>query len=142
MLLIALAPRLAFADQPHDIVVEIPGERSTENLAILGGITGGAVLFGALGLYFHLDSRSISDELSASKPTGKPWTAALQNKANQASDDRTRAAVLYSIGGALLVGAVVAYIVTEPASETQVIRPHTAVQPTQGGALVSHWWSF
>ena len=141
-LLLALAPRVAAADQAHDIVVEIPGERSSANLALLGGLTGGALLFGGLAVYFHLDSQSISSELSASMPTGKPWSPALQKKDQQASDDRTRAAVLYSIGGAMLIGAVVTYIATEPDSETQVIHPHTAVQPTQGGALVSHWWSF
>jgi len=142
VLLIALSSRVAAAEHPHDIVVEIPGERSTTNLAVLGGLTGGALVFGALAVYFHLDSRSLSNELSASMPTGKPWSPSLQNKDQQASDDRTRAAVLYSIGGALLVGAVVTYIATEPDSETQVIHPHTAVQPTQGGALVSHWWTF
>ncbi len=142
LVLLALAPRVAAADEPHDITVEIPGERSTANIATLAGITGGAALFGAIGLYFHLDSRSISSDLSASMPTGKPWTDADRKKEAQASDDRTRAAIFYGIGGALLVGAVVTYIATEPGSEIQVIRPHTSVQPTPGGALVTRWWSF
>jgi hypothetical protein len=141
-LCLAAQPRVAGAGGPHDIVVEIPGERSTTNIAVLGGVTGAAVIAGIVGLYFHLDSRSITNDLSSSKATGKAWTPDDQKKEAQASDDRTRAAVGYSIGGALLVGAAVAFIVTAPDSEHRVITTHTALQPTQGGAYVSHWWSF
>ena len=139
---LAAVPRGAAAGDPHDIVVEIPGERSTTNIIVLGGVTGAAAIAGIIGVYFHLDSRTISNDLSSSKATGKAWTPDDVKKESQASDDRTRAAVAYSIGGALLVGAAVAFIVTEPTSEHRIITPHTAVQPTQGGALVSHWWSF
>lgn len=135
-------PRSVAAGTPHEIVVEIPGERSTTNIAVLGGMTGAAAIAGVIGVYFHLDSRSITNDLSSSTTTGKAWTPDDAKKEGQASDDRTRAVVAYSIGGALLVGATVAFILTAPASERRVITPHTALQPTQGGAVISHWWSF
>lgn len=144
VVLASLAPRV-FA-QPHDIVVETPGERSTGNKLALGGMAAAGVLAGALGLYYHLDSRSLSDDVSADSATGRPWTSDLQSKVDRASDDRTKAAVFYSVGGVLIAGAIVALIVTEPKSETTVIRPHTAMPilaPAQGGgAVVGGAWSF
>src|SRR4051794_8872680 len=48
-----------------DIVVTTEGERSSKNIAILASIAGAAVVFGGLGLYYNLDAKSASDEVSA-----------------------------------------------------------------------------
>jgi hypothetical protein len=141
-LVLACVPRLVRADHVRDIVVEVPGERSTTNLAVLGGVAGAGLVAGAVGVYFHLDSRSQSDAISAPAATGKPWTSADQAKLDRASSDRTAAAVAYGIGGGLLLGAVIAWIATEPESERTIIHPHTAVAPTPGGAMIAHWWRF
>ena len=141
--LASVGPR-AFA-QSRDIIVETPGERTPQNKLLIGGIAVVGVLAGAAGLYYHLDSRSSSNDVSADAPTGRPWTQSLQDKVDRAADDRTRAAVFYGVGGAAIVGAIVVLIVTEPATETSVIHPHTAratVAPLPGGALVGGAWSF
>lgn len=142
-MLAALAPR-ARADK--DIVIEVPGERSTENKLVLGGIAGAGFVVGAIGLYFHLDSRSASNDVSSDKFTGHAWTAEDDALVDRADRSRSRAIIGYSIGGALIAGAVVAYILTEPKSETAVIHPHghgtPSVTPTEGGALLGGLWSF
>jgi hypothetical protein len=138
-------PALAQHARGTDIVIETPGERTTNNKLVLGGIAGAGVIAGALGLYFHLDSRSASNDVSADAKTGRAWTQEDVDLADRASSSRTRAAVGYSIGGALLIGAAIALIVTEPKSETTVIRARSTqptISPTPGGAVVGGMWSF
>ena len=141
----SLAPRVARGE--GDIVIETPGERPLENKLLVGGLAGAGVLASALGLYFHLDSRSASSDVSASKFTGHAWTADDQALVDRADRSRGRAIIGYSVGGALLIVAAITLIVTEPRSETTVIHPHRArsipvVAPTEGGALFGGMWSF
>ena len=141
-LLLAI-PRLAAADR--DIVIETPGERSTSTKAVVGGIFGASLLVGGLGVYWHLDSRSASRDVSASKFTGNAWTSDDIALADQADRSRTRATIAYGIGGALLIGAAIAFIVTDPPSETVLITPTRGtpiIAPTRGGAVLGGMWSF
>ena len=144
--LLALAAAHAPARADKDIVIEIPGERSTENKILLGSLAGAGFLFGALGAYWHLDSRSASNDVSSDRFTGHAWTADDQALVDRADRSRGRAIIAYSAGGALLIGAAIVYIVTEPKSETAVIRPHgrgtPTVAPTEGGAVLGGMWSF
>lgn len=140
-----LVPRVARAD--GDIVIEVPGERTSETKLLVGSLAGAGLLVSAIGAYFHLDSRSASDDVSSNKFTGHAWTTEDQDLVDRADRSRSRAIVGYSIGGALLVGAVVAFIITEPRSETAVIHPHgrgstAIVEPTHGGAVVGGMWRF
>ena len=144
--LVALLVARGPAHAETDIVIEIPGERSKENKILLGAVAGAGLLLGALGAYWHLDSRSASDDVSADSFTGQAWTAEDQGLFDQAERSRGRAIIAYSAGGVLLVGAAVLYIITEPRSETAVIRPHgrgsPTVTPTDGGAMLGGTWSF
>jgi hypothetical protein len=154
LLLVAIVLALVFtrpvhAEEMQDIVITTPGERTTKNKAVLGGVAGAGVLAGAIGLLFNLDSRSAAAEVSAHNFTHEPWTQARQDAYDRASSAGTKAAIVYGVGGALLVGAVVAYLVTEPKSETTVIHPHhrPAATPTiepapGGGAMLGGMWSF
>lgn len=144
-LLLALAPRGAHAED--DIVIVTPGERTLENKLLVGGLVAGAALVSGLGLYFHLDGKSASDQVSTDVFGGEEWTADDARLFDQAERSRTRAIVAYSAGGALLIGAVVALIVTEPPSETTVLRPRAVrvvptVAPAAGGAVLGGMWSF
>jgi hypothetical protein len=152
-----LLPRVGLADEPtpvtseapvartgsRDITIEVPGERTRNNKLIIGGIAAGGVLVGALGLYFHLDSRDAANEVSADRFNGKSWSQKQIDLVARADRSKTRAEVSYVIGGGLLLGAVIAYIVTSPKSETSVI--HTSpvgVVPTGDGGMVTGMWSF
>lgn len=143
-MLALVAPRVASAEK--DIVIEIPGERTMEQKVLVGGLAGAGILVGAIGAYFHYDSREAANEVGSDTYTGEAWTAEDRGLVDQADRSRTRAIVGYSIGGALLIGAIVAYIITDPPSETAVIRPHgrgsAMVMPTEGGALAVGTWSF
>ena len=161
-LVLVVVPRLALADVPddgisrgsgapgtapmqvpvqhRDIVVTTPGERSTQNIAILAGVAGAGALLGGVGVYFNLDSRSAADSVSANSPTSTPWTPQRQATYDQAHDSGVKAEIFYGLGAACIVGAVIGLIVTVPASETTVIHPHVTVQP--GGATLGGTWSF
>ncbi len=142
-LLLLTIPRLGAADR--DIVIETPGERPPTTRAVLGGLLGAGLVVGALGVYWHLDSRSAADDVSSQKFTGKAWTSEDIALADQADRSKTRATIAYGIGGALLIGAVIAFIATDPRSETVVITPTRGtptVAPVQGGAVLGGMWSF
>lgn len=131
------------ARRVDDIVVKSrPDRPRTTVFALAAGVGVGAIL-GGVGLYYHLDSRDASKELSSHKATGETWTAERQATFERAHDSSVAAGVLYGIGGAVIVGTVIALVLTEPKEETTVIHPHTAlVAPTQGGAIVGGMWSF
>lgn len=126
----------------REIVVEVPGERSTENKLLCGGLAAAGVVAGALGLYWHLDSRDAADAVAADEFTGRPWSADEIALVERADRSKTRAQIGYGLGGALLVAAVVTFIVTDPPSERSVIRTGAIVAPTPGGAIVGRSWSF
>lgn len=162
-LLVLVAPRLVLADVPDegarpvdgppgataphavpfrhkDIVVTTPGERTTKNIAVLATIAGAGALLGGVGLYFNLDSQSAANDVSAHRPTSLPWTPERQATYDRAHDSGVKAGIFYGVGGALVLGAAIAYIVTEPKAETTVIHPHIEVGP--GGATLGGTWSF
>lgn len=136
------APGPAVAEA--EIAVVTPGERSNGNLATTGALAGAGVVVSAFALYFHLDGKSLSDDVNADSFTGKIWTQERDDKFNDAGDNRTKAIVGYSVGGALVVSAVVYHILTAPPDETVVIKTRLTpiIAPQQGGAFLGGMWSF
>lgn len=128
----------------RDITIEVPGERSRDNKLLVGGLAAGGALVTALAVYWHLDSRDASDEVSAGEPTGKAWTDEQVGLVDRADRSRTRAIVAYSLGGAILIGTIVTYIVTAPKSEITVIHTGVAIAPVEhgNGGMVTRMWSF
>ncbi|MDB4960378.1 MAG: hypothetical protein JWP01_377 [Myxococcales bacterium] len=142
-LVFVCSSRVASADK--DISFESKGERSTTTRILLGSLLGAGVIAGGLGVYWHLDSKSASDDVGAVTFTGKAWTAEDVALVDQADRSRTRAAVAYGIGGALVLGAIIAFIATDPPTETVVITPRRGtptLTPTDGGATLGGTWSF
>ncbi len=136
-------PALKTPIRPREIVIDVPGLRNTQQKIVLGSLVVAAVISGSIGLYFHLDSRSAANDVSQSVFDGKTWTADRQARFEEGERSKTRAGVGYAIGGAFVIGAVVALIVTEPKSERAVIRPrHAGVTPIPGGAIAGAGWSF
>ncbi len=143
-----LSARSAVADpdvfNPHpigrDIVVRDTGERSQKNVITLAAVAAGGALVGGIGVYYHLDSRDAANAVSADSPTNLAWGAKQQADYDRADSSKLKAEIFYGVGGALLIGAIVGYIVTAPEETTTVIHPHMA--PTQGGAILGAGWSF
>ena len=139
------------APPSKDIVITAPGERTTKNLATLGAIAGAGLVVGAVGIYFNLDARDAANQVTATTAidpiaglhgSGKTWTIADQALVDRANSSSTKAEVFYAIGGAAVVAAVVAYIVTAPPEQRTVIHTHAAIAPARGGAVVGEWWSW
>jgi hypothetical protein len=129
--------------RPREIVVDVPGVRSTQTRLILGTLAAATVIVGGIGLYFHVESRDAANEVSRSVFDGETWTQARQDRLEEGERARSRAIVSYTFGGLLLTGTVVALILSEPRSERHVIRPrHAGVAPIPGGAIAGAGWSF
>lgn len=124
----------------HDVVVEVPGDRTTTNIEVIGGLALVGVGLGALGLHYNLDARDESNAVSQNMPTGRVWSSGFQADVDNAHGDSTRAIVFYSIGGAAVVAAAIAYIATEPPSRRTVM--HVGFVPTQRGAVAGAVWSW
>jgi hypothetical protein len=136
-------PNIASGDPRREITIEVPGERTQNQKLMLGGLLAAGVLVSSLGLYWHLDSRDASNEVSAGAFTGEGWTEEHVGLVERAERSKTRATIAYSIGGAFLIGTVAAWILTDPKSEKTVIRTGVIVTPTSdGGAMASKAWSF
>jgi hypothetical protein len=152
---IGMVPAIAHAD---DDVAQFPdptgpaytvtshGDRSTNNKLALASIAGGGLLLGAVGLYFHLDSRDAADQVGSLVETSHTWSAADQAVYDRAGSSGTKAKAFYALGSLAVLTAIVGYIITEPPTETTVIRPHRApkpvVAPEPGGAVLGGVWSF
>jgi hypothetical protein len=146
----------------QEVVIDIPGERTKNNKIMLASIVGAAAVIGVVGLYFQLDWQSARNDVAASLPTGEAWTASHDELVARAERSSTRMGVAYGIGGAVLLGAAITYIATDPKSTQQVIQPSRAtastvprertvarerlvpliVAPTPGGAFVGRTWRF
>lgn len=145
VLLVAIAATGAAADDGvKPITIIAPGERTMNNKLTLGAIAGAGVLLGAGGVYFHLDSKSASDDVGSDTFTGEAWTPAHQKLVDRADRSRTLAITMYGLGGAALIAATVYWIVTDPPDETIVIRrgAQPTIAPTPGGAVLGGTWSF
>jgi hypothetical protein len=124
--------------RPREIVIDVPGERTRNQKILVGSLSGAGALAGLIGLYFHLDSKSATDKVSAKVTVGRAWSADDQALVDQAERSRSRATIGYSVGGVCLIGGIVALILTVPKSERNVIRPHFAANEhggVIGGAL-------
>jgi hypothetical protein len=92
-------------------------------------------------VYWHLDSRDAANAVSADEFTGEAWTDEKIGLVDRADRSKTRATVAYALGGALLIGAIATWILTEPESETAIIRTGgLGVAPVEGGGMVT--WSY
>jgi hypothetical protein len=121
-------------------VVRYPPDRPHSNIVLLAALGGATLLFGGAGVYFHLQSRSAADDVSAKTDTGLPWTQDRQDTYDRSERDATIAGVLYGIGGALALTTAILYIVTEPELQETVMTPR--VTATRDGAMFGGTWSF
>lgn len=136
-------PALKTPIRPREIVINVPGIRAKQTRIVLGSLLAAGTVSGLLGVYFHLESRSAANDVSAGVFSGKAWTPERQDRFDDGESNKTRAGIAYAVGGAFVIGAIVALIVTDPKSEQAVIRPrHAGIVPVPGGAVAGAGWSF
>ncbi len=128
---------------------EVDKERTNRQRILIASLGGGAVLVAAVGLLFHLDLRDKSDAVSASGPhTGMVYTDEVDDTRRSALRSRNVTIAAYGVGAGLLVATLVAYVITDPGTETIVLGEEAAppvavtIEPVAGGALVGGGWSF
>jgi len=124
----------------HPIVVATPGERSSHNLQFVAGLTGVGLVLTGLGAFYNLDSRSASNAVTAVTPTGQPWTAGDQADYDEAHRLARDAAIYYTLGGIVLVSALVTWIATAPDDQYVTVQP--TIAPAPGGAVLGGSWRF
>lgn len=128
----------AGSSKPNALVFRGAGKRTHRERLVIGALFGGAALAGGLGVLFHLDSAAAADAVSSDIPTGEAWTPGLQADYDRAGRSRIGAIVGYALGGALLVGGLVALGLTTPAdtiNEVHIGRARPILAPTAGGAV-------
>jgi hypothetical protein len=127
---------------------EVDRERTKRDKILIASLGGGALLVGGIGLLFHLDSRDLSDAISASgRHTGLTYTHDTDDTRRAALRSRAFTIASYGLGGGLLVATLVAYILTDPGTETITLdgegaRPPVAIEPIVGGAVGTASWTF
>ncbi len=136
------------------LTFKVDRERNTRQRILIASLFGGSVVFGGVGLLFHLDSKSKSDEVStdAGRHSGRIYTEELDDTRRAAIRSRTVAMASYAVGGGFLIGTFIAYLLTDPGQETVHVgteavgdrgaRARLLVEPTAGGALVGGAWRF
>lgn len=158
---LATVPREACADTDYfgedaptqDITFRTDLPRTRNQRIVIASLFGGAALFGAVGLAFHLDSRSKSDEISAlGDHTRVIWDDSHENTRTAARRSRTLAIAGYSAGGVLLVAGTIALYLTEPGTKVITVGEEAetapapivpvSLVPVPGGAVVGRTWSF
>lgn len=130
------------------LVFKVDRERNTRQRVLIASLFGASILFGGVGVLFHIDSRNKSDEVStdAGRHSGRIYTEELEDTRQAAIRSRNLTIASYSVGAGFLVGTFIAYLLTDPGQETVRVGTEAAsrvmVAPTRGGALVGGAWSF
>ncbi len=150
--LVALATSgLAFADQEYfsdgkkQLVFREEGERSKNEKVVLFSLAGTALLTGAVSTYYALDSRDLSDKVSATQfHTGTSWTAGRQNIYDDALRSRNIALVSLGLSASFVMATIVTYLVTEPDEKLgyQDWQTRLVAKPTKDGFILGQGWSF
>jgi len=142
------APAPDYFAQHHDadtIKVRANRPRTGEQKLLIGGLAGGAALAAGIGIYFHLDSRRIANDLSADSPQVVRWSPERRDKYDRGQLDGKLAIASYVIAGALIGGTIVAVLMTDPGSDlievpTRRVTPTAGLVP--GGGTVGAVWSW
>lgn len=142
---LAVADENYFTDGKKQLVFREEGSRSHTEKVVLLSLAGAAVVSGAVGTYFALDSQDLSDKVSASQfHTGQAWTSQRQDIYDDALSSRKIAMVSLGIGGSMVLATIVAYLITEPDEKVgyQDWQTGLTAQPTKDGFMLAQGWTF
>jgi hypothetical protein len=152
-----------FGAAAEPMTFEVDRPRTRQAKVLIASLFGGAVVFAGAGLLFHLHARGQADEVATRTDhhTGKIYTDELDATRRDAVRSGRLAAAGYAIGGGFLIGTFVAYLLTDPGTETIRVGDEEApappppsgapqatggaridIAPAPGGGLVGATWSF
>jgi hypothetical protein len=134
---------------PDPLVFKVDRERSIQDRIVIGSLFGGAVLFGGIGVLFHLDSKRKSDAVStdSGRHSGKIYSPEIDDTRSAAYRSRNLTIASYALSGGSLIATLVAFVLTDPGHETiqlgeQHVTPRVHLTPTGDGAVIGTGWSF
>lgn len=142
-----------FTSDANSVSFEVDRARGRSERILIASLLGGAGLVGGVGLLFHLDSERRSSEVSVrpGRHTGLIYTEERDRTRRAAIRSRNFAVAGYSVGGGLLIAALVTYVVTDPGRDIITVGEEPApppptssllVEPVPGGAVVAGQWDF
>lgn len=134
------------------LTYRMEGERSKKQRIIILSLAGATLLTTGLAVYFHLESDEASGDVTrlSGDPSNLIYTQEVDDRRQEAIDNRNFATGMYVVSGALLLSTVVAFIVTSPDDELHEYgtsgdsRVSTApyVAPIEGGLMVGKVWAY
>src|SRR5688500_4877422 len=121
-----------------DLTFTVDRERCTRQRVLIASLFGSSVLFGGVGVLFHIDSKNKSDEVStdAGRHSGRIYTDELDDIRSAAIRSRNLAIASYAVGGGFLVGTLVAYLLTDPGQETVQVGTEAVAGGSAGARLL------
>jgi len=134
------------------LTYRMEGERTRNQKIVLVSLGGAMLLTIGLAVYFHLESDEASDEVTrlSGSHSGLIYTPEVDDRRQDAIDNRNLATGMYVVSGALLASVVVAFIWTSPddeiheygsSSDSRVsTTPYLA--PIEGGLMVGKAWIY
>ena len=109
---------------------------------LIGLVTAGVgVAAIGTGVYFSLQAGDKADQVAAACPTSAPcdWNDELEGLQSDGQAASRNAIILYSVGGAAVVGGVVLYLL---GAREAAAAPQVSFVPQRGGGSVAAAWTF
>jgi hypothetical protein len=129
----------------NQLVVRKSRSRTRNQRLLIYGLAGGAAAFAGIAAYFHYDSKSIADELSADSDQNERWSEDHQDKYDRGQLDGKLAIAGYAISAGLIAATIVVVLKTDPGTELETIGPggsKPVANVVPGGATVGASWSW
>ncbi len=126
------------------------GARSSLEGTVIVSLLGASAVVAALGTYYALDAKSLSDQVSASQEhSNRAWSERRDDIYNDSERSAKIAQVTFGISGALFLGMIASFIITSPdelVSERELQSklqslPSISVS-REGGMLVHQTWAY
>lgn len=134
------------------LTYRMEGERTRKHKIVILSLAGGTLLTAGLAVYFHLQSDEASDDVTqlSGDHSGLIYTQEIDDRRQDAIDNRNLATGMYIVSGAVLVSTVVAFILTTPDDEIleygssgdSQVSTAPYVAPIEGGLMVGKTWIY
>ncbi len=147
---IAYAQEGYFSNGVTTVPVVKKGSRSSQERTVIVSLLGASAVVAALGTYYALDAKSLSDQVSASQDhTNLAWSPRRDSIYSDSDRSAKIAQVTFGISGALFLGLIATYIITSPDDLVSARELQSKLQSLpsisvsqEGGMLVRQSWAY
>ncbi|MBL4632779.1 MAG: hypothetical protein JKY56_02845 [Kofleriaceae bacterium] len=147
---IAHAQEGYFSKEATTVPVVQKGSRTSKERTVIVSLLGASVAVAALGTYYALDAKSLSDQVSASqRHTNRAWSQRRDDIHSDSERSAKIAQVTLGISSALFLGVIATYIITSPDDLVSERELQSKLQSLpslsisrEGGMLVRQTWAY